>query len=137
MDDSRTRLLQEANALLSAAQLLERDAGDRASVTAVAPALTRVEQALQALGRACEGAARSIIPPCDARESPSARFARAAADWPGQAGGTAPSYEEQVRLLSSLHDAVTALRGAAKCTAHARDLVASTVPAAPRIRAAA
>jgi hypothetical protein len=136
MDDSGTRLLQEAHLLLSAAQQIELDAGDRASATAVAPALTCVDQALQALGRACEAAARSIVPPCDVQETSSARFARAAADWPVQAGVTAPSYEEQARLLSSLHDATAAVRTAAKSTARARDIVASKIPAASRMRAA-
>ncbi len=137
MDDSQNRLLREAEVLLSAAQQFERHAGDRASATAVAPALTCVEQALQALSRACEAAAHSIIPPSAVHEPSSARFARAAAAWPVELGGAAPSYEEQVRLLSSLHDAAAALRVAARNSARARDIVASKIPAASRIRAAA
>jgi hypothetical protein len=137
MDDSGNRLLREAQVLLSAAQQFERHAGDRASATTVAPALALVEQALQALSRACEGAARSIIPPSATHESSSARFARAAAAWPLELGGAAPSYEEQARLLSSLHDAATALRVAATSSARAREIVASKVPAASRMRAAA
>jgi hypothetical protein len=137
MDDPGNRLLQEAQVLLSAAQQFERDAGDRSSATAVAPALACVEQALQALSRACEGSARAIIPASALHESSSTRFARAAAAWPSELGGAAPSYEQQVRLLSSLHDAAAALRVAATSTARARDIVASKVPAASRMRAAA
>jgi hypothetical protein len=137
MNNSGTRMLDEAQALLSAAQQLERHAGDRASATAVAPALTCVERALQALSRACEGAARSIIPPSGAHETSSARFARVAAEWPVQPGGAPPSYERQVRVLSSLDDAAAALRAAERSTARAREVVASTVPAATQIRAAA
>lgn len=137
MDDPGNRVLREAQVLLSAAQQFERDAGDRASATAVAPALASVEQALQALSRACEGSARAIIPPSAVHESSSTRFVRAAAVWPSELGGAAPSYEEQVRLLSSLHDAAAALRGAATNTARAREIVASKVPAASRMRAAA
>jgi hypothetical protein len=137
MDDSGNRLLREAQVLLSAAQQFERDAGDRASATAVAPALASVEQALQALGRACEGSARSIIPPSAVHESSSARFARAAVAWPSELGGAAPSYEEQARLLSSLHDAAAALRVAATTIARARATVAAKVPSGSRMRAAA
>jgi hypothetical protein len=137
MDDPGSRLLREAQVLLAAAQQFEREAGDRASAPAVAPALASVEQALQALGRACDGAARAIIPPSPLHESSSARFARAAAAWPSELGGAAPSYEGQVRLLSSLHDAAAALRVAATNTARAREVVASKVPAASRMRAAA
>jgi hypothetical protein len=137
MDDSGNRLLREAQLLLSAAQQFERHAGDRASATAVAPALASVERALQALSRACEGSARSIIPPSAVHESSSARFARAAAAWPSELGGAAPSHEEQTRLLSSLHDAAAALRVAATSTARAREIVASKVPTASRMRAAA
>jgi hypothetical protein len=137
MDDSGNRLLREAHVLLSAAQQFERDAGDRASATAVAPALASVEQALQALSRACEASALSIVPPSAVHESSSARFARAAVAWPLELGGAAPSYEEQARLLSSLHDAAAALRVAATSTARAREIVASKISAASRMRAAA
>jgi hypothetical protein len=137
MDDPGNRLLREAQVLLSAAQQFERDASDRASTTAVAPALGFVEQALQALSRACEASARAVIPPSAVHESSSARFARAAAAWPSELGGAAPSYEEQVRLLSSLHDAAAALRVAATHTARARQVVASKVPANSRMQAAA
>jgi hypothetical protein len=130
-------LVHDAHALLAAAQQLQRDAGDRSSATAVAPALLFVEQALHALGGACEDAAHSIVPAGNAHESTSLRFARAAADWPGAPGTPAPSYEEQVRLLSALHDAAAALRVAEHRTAQAREIVAAKVSTAPEMRAAA
>jgi hypothetical protein len=137
MEDPAAHLVYDAHALLAAAQHLQRDAGDRSSATAVAPALLFVERALHALGGACENAAQSIIPAGDAHESTPLRLARAAADWPGAAVTSAPSYEEQVRLLSALHDAAAALRVAERRTAHAREVVASTVASGPDLRAAA
>jgi hypothetical protein len=130
MDDPGTQLVRDARALLSAAQQFERDAGDRAAATLVAPALVCVERTLRALSDACEAATRSIIPTGDIRESSTARFARAAADWPGSLDGSAPSYEEQVRLLSSLHDAAAAIRIAERRTPQARKVVAAKVAVA-------
>jgi hypothetical protein len=137
MEDPGARLVYDAHALLAAAQHFQRDAGDRSSVTAVAPALLFVERALHALSGACENAAHSIIPAGDAHESTTSRFARAASDWPGAPGTPAPSYEEQVRLLSALHEAAGALRVAQRRTAEAREVVDSKVASAPELRAAA
>lgn len=134
MDESQLPMLRAARALLSAAEQLERDADGRESATAVASALAYVEPALRALGRGCELAARSIIPAPDPHESPSTRLARAAAEWPGS---TVPSHEELVRVLSSLHDASAALRFAATTASDAREVLASKLPAASRMRTAA
>jgi hypothetical protein len=137
MDEPVTRTLEEAQTLLLAAESLERNIGAPAWDIAVAPALTYMEQALQALSRVCEGAACSIVPRGEVHESWAVRFTRAAASWPVRPGGMPPSYEQQVRLMSSLHEAAATLRVAAESTAHARDMVAAEVPPASRMRGAA
>jgi hypothetical protein len=57
-------------------------------------------------------------------ESSSACYARAAANVPGP---TAPSHEQQARLLGALDDAAAALRAAAEGTARASAVLTSTV----------
>ena len=131
------QMLEEARSLLTAAERLERDAGSRGSVTVVSAVLACVEQTLNALSHTCDNAVHSIVPPCSAHETTSARFARAADDWPLTNPVAAPSYEELARLMSSLHQAADALRIAAKTTARAREIVAAEFPAATSMRAAA
>jgi hypothetical protein len=134
MNESQLSILESARALLSAAEQLEREFGSLEAAPTFAPALAHVEPALRALGRACELASRTIIPSPDPYESPSARLARAAAAWPG---ATVPSHEALVRILSSLHDAAAALRFAETTTSCAREVLASKLPAAPRMQTAA
>ena len=124
MSDHLLRLSADARDLLAAAEQFERDAGDPAASAVIAPALASVEQSLHALSRACHDAARSIVPPGDIDESPSARFARVAAAWPG---ATPPSHEQQAQLLVSLHDAGAALRAAAESSGRAREVLAATL----------
>ncbi len=132
MDNVRTRMLQDARSLLSAAEQLEHDAGGRESATVVAPVLDCVEQTLKALSQTCDRAVHSLVPSAGVAEPWSARFARAAADWPRTSVDAAPSYEELARLVSSLHQAAAALRVAARSTARAGDVVAAELPfAAP------
>jgi hypothetical protein len=124
MDHHSQRLTENARALRSAAERVEREAGDPASAFQAAHALRCVEEALHALRRACHAAGRSIIPPAAVHESISARYARAAANWPG---ATAPSHEQQARLLTALDDAAAALRAGAEATARASEVLTSTV----------
>lgn len=134
MNESQLSLLESAQALLSAAEQLEHDVGSFEAAHAFAPALAYVEPALRALGRACELAARTIIPSPDPYERPSIRLARAAAEWPG---ATAPSHEALVGILSSLHAAAAALRFAETTTSDARGVLASKLPATLQMRSAA
>jgi hypothetical protein len=124
MDEHIQRLTDHASAVRSAAERVAHEAEDPASATLAADALSSIEQALHALSRGCYAAGRSIVPPGDIDESVSARYARAAASWPGS---TAPSHEQQARLLVALHDAGAALRAAAECTGRAGEVLASTV----------
>lgn len=73
----------------------------------------------------------------DERERRMVQEPQAAANWPVPPGGKAPSHEEQARLVSSLNDAAAMLRVAAGSTENARDVVASKVPPASPMRAAA
>ena len=130
MDDVRTRMLGDARRLLAAAEQLEHDGGGRECATVVAPVLDCVEQTLKALSHMCESAVHSIVPAAGVAESWSARFARAAADWPLTSVDATPSFEELARLVSSLHQAAAALRVAAHSTARARDVVAAELPSA-------
>ena len=137
MDNVSTRILEDARSLLSAALQLEHDAGGRESATVVAPVLDCVEQTLKALSHTCESAVHSLVPSVGVAEPWSARFARAAADWPLTPVDAAPSFEQLARLVSSLHQAADALRVAANSTARARDVVAAELPSAASTRAVA
>jgi hypothetical protein len=127
MNDPRIRFANNAQTLLSAAERLQHDTGDRACATFVPAALDCVEQSLHTLSRGCEGAADVFIPPGAHGESISLRYARATADWPGARDGAGPSYERQAQLLASLHDVGAALRNAAERCARARDLLVTTM----------
>jgi hypothetical protein len=131
MDNSKTIVLHEAAALLSSAERFERYASDRDLAAWVPQSLVFVEEAFHALGRAFDNAADPLVPPVAAHETNSSRYARAAANWPGVTGVAAPSYEEHVRRLSTLHDARTALSAAAKGTARARTVPAEKVSPHP------
>ena len=65
MDDPRIRLAHSSLALLSAAERLQQDAGDRACATFLPDALECIEQSLSALSRGCDGVAHALIPPGD------------------------------------------------------------------------
>jgi hypothetical protein len=137
MDNVTTRMLGDARRLLSAAEQLEHDAGARESATMVAPVLDCVELTLKALSHTCDSAVHSLVPSLGVAEPWSARFARAAADWPLTPVDAAPSFEQLARLVSSLHQAAAALRVAANSTARARDVVAAELPSAAPTRAVA
>ena len=137
MDNVTTRMLGDARRLLSAAEQLEHDAGARESATMVAPVLDCVELTLKALSHTCDSAVHSLVPSLGVAEPWSARFARAAADWPLTPVDAAPSFEQLARLVSSLHQAAAALRVAASSTARARDVVAAELPSAASPRAVA
>jgi hypothetical protein len=51
------------------------------------------------------------------------RFARARDGWPATTECAAPSYEQQARILATLHDAGSALRVAGKRCARAGELL--------------
>jgi hypothetical protein len=137
MDNVTTRMLGDARRLLAAAEQLEHDAGGRESATVVAPVLDCVELTLKALSHTCESAVHSIVPAAGVAEPWSARFARAAADWPLTPVDAAPSFERLAHLVSSLHQAAATLRIAANSTARARDVVAAELPSAASPRAVA
>lgn len=122
MDHPSQRLTQSTRNVRAAAERVERDAGAESDALHAAHALRDVEAALQALSRACYVTGRSIIPPAAAHESISARYARAAANWPGP---MPPSYEQQAHLLTLLHDAGAALHAAANRTARVSDVLGS------------
>jgi hypothetical protein len=122
MDDHSQRLTQSTRNVRAAAERVERDVGEEAVALHAAHALRNVEAALHALSRACYVAGRSIIPPAAVHESVSARYARAAANWPGP---MPPSHEQQAYLLTVLHDAGAALHAAADRTARASDVLGS------------
>jgi hypothetical protein len=85
--DDALALLDDSLQLLSAAARLARHADEPASAGLMPSSLGLVEEALYALGRACDHAESALIPPGDVRESVSRRFALAAAAWPALAGG--------------------------------------------------
>ena len=129
MDDPRIRLAHNSFALLSAAERLQGDAGDRACAAFLPAALECIEQSLYALSRSCHAAAHALIPPGDLHENISHRYARAAAAWPQAADGAGPSHERQARLLASIDDTAGALRTAAASCAQTSHLVAETMEA--------
>ena len=135
MDDPRIRFAHDSLALLSAAERLQRLAGDRACAASLPDALACIEQSLRALSGGCERAAHALIPPAGLDASICSRYARARADWPGAPAGAGPSYEQQAELLVSLGDAGAALRAAAERCARTRDLLLATMDAPVQARA--
>jgi hypothetical protein len=129
MDDPRIRLAHDSLTLLSAAERLQQGAGDKACAAFLPAALECIEQSLHALSCTCHAAAHALIPPGDLHESISHRYARAAAAWPGAAGGAGPSHERQGQLLASIDNTAGALRTAAACCARTSHLVAETMDA--------
>jgi hypothetical protein len=132
LDDAGPALFTDSLALLSAARRLELNAGARAAAGVLPLALALVEETLYALDDCCAHAGDALIPPGDPRESVEARFARAAADWPGVTDGAQPSRELQARILVAFDDTRTALRAAGHRCGAARDLVATSIPVAER-----
>jgi len=132
MDDSRMRLAHDSLSLLSAAESLQRLAGDRACAASLPDALACIEQSLRALNGGCLRAAHALIPPAGHDASICSRYARARADWPGARDGAGPSYERLAELLASLDDTGAALRAAAERCARTRDLLLATMDAPVR-----
>ena len=132
LDDAGLALFGDSLALLSAARRLELNAGERAAAGVLPLALALVEETLYALDDCCAHASDALIPTGDSRESNAARFARAAADWPGVTDGVRPSRELQARILVALEDARTALRAAGHRCGAALELVATSIPVAER-----
>jgi hypothetical protein len=110
----------------------QADRMDRAAADVLPLALALVEETLYALDDCCAHASDALIPPGDPRESVAARFARAAADWPGVSDGARPTRELQARILVALDDTRTALREAGHRCGAARELVATSIPVAER-----
>jgi hypothetical protein len=127
-DHAGLALVTDSLALLSAARRLELIAGARAAAGALPLALALVEETLYALDDCCAHASDALIPPGDPRESNTARFARAAADWPGVTDGARPSRELQARILVALADTGTALRAAGHRCGAALELVGTSIP---------
>jgi hypothetical protein len=132
LDDAGLALFTDSLALLSAARRLELNAGARAAADVLPLALAIFEETLYALDDCCALASDALVPPGDPRETVGARFARAAADWPGAIDGVRPSREQQARILVALDDARTALRVAGQRCGAARELVATSIPVAER-----
>lgn len=139
MEDHGQHLRQHALALASAAEQLAESAGERSSAVHLPAALACIEEALAALGRGLDAAARSLVPAGDPHEPVSRRFARAARDWPHPREGAGPSYERQAQLLASLDTAGASLRAASGDCGRARELVRGTMDPPverPRLHAA-
>ncbi|HET8757464.1 MAG TPA: hypothetical protein VFM58_15705 [Solirubrobacteraceae bacterium] len=127
MSDETTRLAHDADALRSAARRLHDGAAERAAAPGVPHALETIEDALTGLSRMCYAAAQSFVPLADSDDSVTVRYARAAEMWPSPRDPGGPPYEQQARVLSSLHDAGAALRSAARHCARAADHIALTM----------
>jgi hypothetical protein len=127
MNRHRTPLADDAAALLVAAERLQPDPGEPASIEVLTSSLAEVEEALRALSDATKLAADALIPPASIGEGASRRYARAAATWPRHGGGAPPSYERQAQILTALHDAGATLRAGAECCRRARAILASTI----------
>jgi hypothetical protein len=127
MTDQLTRLAEDADALRSAAQRLHDDAADRAAAQGVPAALDVIEDALTSLSRMCYTLVQSFVPLGDNGDSVTGRYARAAATWPSPRVAGGPSYEQQARVVSSLHDAGATLHSAARHCARAGDEIAFTM----------
>jgi hypothetical protein len=88
---------------------------------------------LHILSRTCYAAAHSFVPLGRHGESITERYVRAADEWPAARDGRGPSYEQQTRVLSSLHDAGAALRTAAGHSARAAGNLGETIEPAPEL----
>lgn len=129
MTNRSVRLDNDADALRSAAERLHVDTLDPAYAPRIPAALKAIDDALATLSRTCYAAAHSFIPLGGVDDTISDRYARAAATWPAPRGGSGPSYEQQARVLSSLHDAGAAVRAAAgHCGRAASNLAATMEP---------
>jgi hypothetical protein len=129
MDDLQLRFAQASPRLLSAAERLRDLAGEGGCAALLPDAFDRIARSLRALDGGCARAAHALIPPGD-DDSVSARYARAAAGWPGTGEGGGPSHERQAELLAALDDAGATLRAAAERCARTSDLLAATMDAA-------
>jgi hypothetical protein len=127
MTDRTRQLADAADALCSAAQRLHHDAADPACAQAVPAVLDAIGDALTTLSRTCYAAAHAFVPLGGSGDSIAERFGRAATSWPSPREGAGPSYEQQARVLSSLHDAGAVLRAAAGHCTRAGDNVAATM----------
>lgn len=123
MTVSAMPLADDASALLAAAMRLKDDASEPGSVVRVASVLGDVEQALRALDCATQHAADALIPRGAPNESPSRRYARAAAAWHRLGDAPPPTHERQAQILAALHDAAATLRAGAECCRRARDIL--------------
>jgi hypothetical protein len=133
MSYATSRLAEDAWTLQSAAERLHDDTLDGACAPLVPAALTAIEHTLRILSRTCYAAANSFVPLGAHCESIAERYARAAAEWPNPRGGRGPSYEQQARVLSSLHDAGAALRAAAAHCDRASENLAGTMEPMPAL----
>ena len=122
MTDPTSRL-----AIRSAAQRVHDDTADPAYAELVPVTLDAMQDALTTLSHSCYAAAHSFVPLGDGDESMAERFARSATSWPSPRGGAGPSYEQQIRVVSSLHDAAAALHAAAAHCARASRQIAATM----------
>lgn len=132
MSDATSRLAEDALTLQAAAERLHDDTLERACAPLVPAALTTIERTLLILSRTCYAAASSLVPVGEHGDGISGRYARAAAEWPDARGGRGPSYEQQARVLSSLHEAGAALRAAAAYCDRAGENLARTME--PQLR---
>lgn len=133
MSDATSHLAEDALKLQSAAERVHDDALDRASAPFVPAALTAIEDTLRILSSTCYAAAHSFVPLDAHGESISDRYARASVEWPNARGGRGPSYEQQARVLSSLHAAGAALRVAAAHCDRASENLAGTMEPTPAL----
>jgi hypothetical protein len=133
MKDGATRLAEDALTLQSAAEGLHENALDRDFAPLVPAALTVIEDTLRTLSRTCYGAAHAFVPLGEHGESVTERYGRAAEQWPTPRDGRGPSYEQQARVLASLHDAGAALRTAAGHCGRAGDNLAGTMESTPAL----
>ena len=133
MTDRSWQLTDAADAVRSAAQRLHDGAADPDCAQSVPATLDAIGDALTTLSRTCYAAAHAFVPLGDSGDSIAERFARAATSWPSPRMGAAPSYEQQARVVSSLHDTGAALRAAAGHCARAADNVAATMDPAERL----
>ena len=132
MTDPSVRLDDDADALRSAADRVHDDTLDPTCAPGIPAALKAIDDALTTLSRTCYAAAHSFIPVGDGESTISDRYARAAATWPSPRGGSGPSYEQQARVLSSLHDAGAAIRAAAGHCGRAASNLAATMESEER-----
>ena len=134
MTDRHRPLDDDADALRSAAERLHDDALDPTCAPRIPAALKAIDDALTTCSAAPVTPLHIPLSPWGARrEHQRAAYARAAATWPSRRGGSGPSYEQQARVLSSLHDAGAAVRAAAgHCGRAAYNLAATMEPSAAR-----